>query len=716
MEEPVTEILTEKQLKVFYGKSEVEETPLKEKIKKSLSCNEKKAKRVLLDFLPIIGWISTYNVRKILFGDIMSGLTVGIVNLPQAMAYASLAAMPAINGLYVSFFPPLLYALFGSSRHISVGTFAIVSIMVGNAIEQRVPENYCDSFSNSSSNQSTLLSNSSLNGTLSGCDVNDERTKYAVAISMAIGLIFLLLYILQLGFVTAYLSSHMVRGFTCGGSFHVLMSQLPKLLGITFLRQTGIGSNVKNLIKIFENIKESNPATCILSAIGILFLIMGKEINLRFKKKLPFPIPWELFIIIVCAIASHFGKFEEKFDVIVIGNIETGLKTTIPNFDIVGSVLAESVAIAIVSYAVTISLAKMFANKHAYDINSNQELFAFSIIGMISAFFACFPAASSLSRSVIQDESGGKTQLAAVVSSIFILIVLLWIGPLFENLPRAALAVIIIVNLKSLLIQFNQLPNLWKISKIDAVIWTTTCLCVIFLGVDIGLLIGIFVSIFSITLRTQRVVGDVIVPVTSQRIYRSSKLFDDEKVRDIEEEKKIIMFSFKSAIYFANKDSFRNQVTKALGFDPVKEIARRKQEDKKADPEPLKSYYDNKAMKVTVEEDISKEKVAEEEDCSKDEIKVKCLILDMGCCPFLDNDGSKAVLELFNELRELDISFLLAGCIKNVQSTLYYAGLKDELEKENPIDIFFVSLEAARIFALRMLEDKNAPSQHLIEE
>merc|ERR1719354_707215 len=468
-----------------------------------------------------------YPVEKWLSGDISSGLTVGIVNLPQ-----------------------------GTSRHISIGTFAVVSIMTGDVLTKNVPDNFCE------------LKNTT-------CDIDIEREKYAVAISLVMSIQFFIMYLLNLGFVSVYLSSHMISGFTCGAAFHVMMSQIPKLVNIKIDRQIGYSTFVKTTIKIFQQITEINWYTTAISIASIIFLVIGKEINFRYKAKLPFPLPWELVIVIVTTIASYVGKFSEVYDVSVVGSIPTGLRTTMPEADLLVKVIVDTIPIGIVAYAISISLSRMFAVKHAYEIDSNQELFAFSLLNGVGSFFGCFPSSSSLSRSVIQDDAGGNTQVAGIISSLFVLIVLLAIGPLFEQLPKAALAAIIVVNLKRLLKQFNQLPGFWKISKIDTFIWIITWCGVFFLSVDMGLIVGIAVSIVSVTIRTQMVQGRALVPLSNHTLYRDDKHFSD-LVEDNEDKEKVakkqvVVFSYPSPIYFANTDIFKSSLSKLIGFDPSKE-------------------------------------------------------------------------------------------------------------------------------------------------
>uniref|UniRef100_H2ZI99 SLC26A/SulP transporter domain-containing protein n=1 Tax=Ciona savignyi TaxID=51511 RepID=H2ZI99_CIOSA len=445
------------------------------------------------------------------------------------MAYALLASLPAVTGLYVSFFPVLIYVIFGTSRHISIGTFAVISLMIGAVI--------------------------------------DKVRHVAVALSLAVGLIHVIMYIFRLGIITLYLSSHMVSGFTCGAAFHVMTSQIPKLFGLNIPRKSGPLA----LIYVTTPLQPYFINTHFRNRHFTNFCQTLQEINLRFKKKLPFPLPWELVVVICSTIASYYGFLNLNYGVTIVGEIPTGIQVTVPQTDDLGTVFVDAIPIAIVVFAIAVSLAQMFAVKHVYETDSNQELLAYGLANIFGAFFSCFPAATSLSRSSIWEETGGKTQITGVVSSAVILVILLWIGPLFQSLPEAALASIIIVNLKRMLMQFNQLPPLWRVSRLDATVWLVTWLAVVLLGVDLGLAVGAGYSLLTVVFRTQIGTGQTVVAVGDTGVFRSTKKFNGD-----DDDSSVLVFAFPGPIYYANHQRFKNQLALSLGFEPALEIHRRK--------------------------------------------------------------------------------------------------------------------------------------------
>uniref|UniRef100_F6RWI8 SLC26A/SulP transporter domain-containing protein n=1 Tax=Ciona intestinalis TaxID=7719 RepID=F6RWI8_CIOIN len=347
--------------------------------------------------LPVTRWIPKYKIKNQLLGDIAGGITVGIVHLPQGMAYAILASLPAVTGLYVSFFPVLIYAIFGTSRHISIGTFAVISLMVGAVIDKKVPQPICNNVINTVTSLPTTVSDVITVDVTA--DYDRRKIEVAVAISLAVGLIHVGMYIFRLGIITLYLSSHLVSGFTCGAAFHVMTSQIPKLFGLNIPRKSGILAIIYTYIDVFKNIATTNVATLILSAICIIFLVIGKEINQRFKKRLPFPFPWEILVVIFSTIASYFGFLNLNYGVTVVGNIPRGIQMTVPQGSDLASVIGDAIPIAVVIFAIAVSLAQMFAVKHVYETDSNQELLAYGLANVFGSFFSCFPAATSLSRS-----------------------------------------------------------------------------------------------------------------------------------------------------------------------------------------------------------------------------------------------------------------------------------------------------------------------------
>ncbi|XP_053108895.1 prestin isoform X2 [Hemicordylus capensis] len=466
--------------------------PLSQKIAHSCRFSSKKAKSVLFRFLPILKWLPRYPVKEYLLGDIISGISTGVMQLPQGLAYAMLAAVPPVFGLYSSFYPVFLYTFFGTSRHISIGTFAVISLMIGGVAVRVAPDEMFNSMDTNSTNSTDSLK-------------EDLRVKVAVAVTLLSGIIQLCLGFLRFGFVAIYLTEPLVRGFTTAAAVHVFTSQLKYLLGIQTKRFSGPLSVLYSLIAVFSNITKTNIAALVVGLICMVLLLSGKEINDRFKKKLPVPIPMEIIVVVIGTGVSAGMNLKETYGVDIVGYIPKGLRPpAVPDIRLIPAVFVDAIAIAIVGFSMAVSMSKIFALKHGYTIDGNQELIALGICNSTGSFFQTFAITCSMSRSLVQESTGGKTQIAGTLSSIMVLLVIVAVGYLFEPLPQAVLAAIVMVNLKGMFKQFGDIAHFWRISKIELAIWIVAFLASVLLGLDYGLLASVAFAMITIVYRTQR--------------------------------------------------------------------------------------------------------------------------------------------------------------------------------------------------------------------
>ncbi|KAG7278599.1 hypothetical protein CRUP_013341, partial [Coryphaenoides rupestris] len=295
------------------------ETSFTHTLAQKLRCSSECARSAALGFLPILSWLPSYPLRSFLFHDVVSGLSTGVVQLPQGLAYAMLAAVPAVYGLYSSFYPVFLYTFFGTSRHISVGTFAVMSLMIGGVVVREAPDAMFPA--TNSSNSSTV--------DLEARDAH--RVQVAVALTTLVGLIQvrtlaltpdpiqLLLGMLRLGVVSIYLTEPLVRG--------------------------------------------TNVATVTVGVACMVFLYGVKQLNERCKARMPVPLPGEIIVVIVATATSYGLGLADNYQVDVVGPIPTGL---LPNL------VADAFAVAIVGFSMAVSMAKTFALKHGYSVDGNQ--------------------------------------------------------------------------------------------------------------------------------------------------------------------------------------------------------------------------------------------------------------------------------------------------------------------------------------------------------
>ncbi|KAG7277838.1 hypothetical protein CRUP_006738 [Coryphaenoides rupestris] len=406
---------------------------LTERLKYSLRCTVPKLKQCIVGSLPVLYWLPRYSIWDYGMPDLISGISVGIMHLPQGMAYALLASLPPVFGLYTSLYPALVYFVFGTSRHISIGTFAVLSIMVGGVTERLAPD-------------SDFLTVNGTNLTGGQVDVHARdfyRVQVAAATTVLGGLIQVVLGLVKFGFVGTYLSEPLVRAYTTAASAHAVVAQLKYIFGVSPKRFSG------SLSLVYTHLP-----TLVVSAVSMTFLIAVKELNSYLSPKLPVPIPVELIMV-----SGHLSP------------------PSLPKVNVFGEVIGDAFALAIVGYAISISLGKTFALKHGYKVDSNQELVALGLSNAVGGFFQCYSVCSSMSRSLIQESTGGKTQ--------------------------AVLAAIVFVNLKGMFKQYSDIPQLWRSNKIDLMVWLVTWVSTLLFNLDLGLAASIVFALLTVIFRTQ---------------------------------------------------------------------------------------------------------------------------------------------------------------------------------------------------------------------
>ncbi|TEA31742.1 hypothetical protein DBR06_SOUSAS22610086 [Sousa chinensis] len=426
--------------------------------------------------LPPLRWLPHYRWRAWLLGDAVAGVTVGIVHVPQGMAFALLTSVPPVFGLYTSFFPVLIYTLLGTGRHLSTGTFAVLSLMTGSAVERLVPE--------------------PLEGNLSGIEreqLDAQRVGAAAAMAFGSGALMLGMFALQLGVLATFLSEPVVKALTSGAALHVLVSQLPSLLGLPLPRQIGCFALFKTLAAVLTALPRSSPAELTVSALSLALLVPVKELNVRFRDRLPTPIPGEIVMVLLASVLCFTSSLDTRYNIQIVGLLPGGFpRPLLPNLAELPRILADSLPMALVTFAVSASLASIYADKYSYTIDSNQELFAHGVSNLISSLFSCFPNSATLATTSLLVDAGGRPLLLygcpvcpAVVGALLLLSAQgrqqrRWRGgwdgwrhpstlgwSAYLLCPKAVLACINISSMRQMFFQMRELPQLWRISRVD---------------------------------------------------------------------------------------------------------------------------------------------------------------------------------------------------------------------------------------------------------
>ncbi|CAH1720730.1 unnamed protein product [Aphis gossypii] len=450
---------------------------IKKPPKKKWKCTDYMRKTI-----PSIDWLFlNYRWSQDFAEDTMAGIAVAVLNIPQGMAYSILGNVEPTVGLYMAVFPVLVYALLGTSRHISLGVLSVLCLMTGKVVTTYATEG--------AENDPTLGGYTAI--------------QVATAVTLVAGLVQLLMYVFRLGLLCTVLSETLVSGFTASVAVIVLTSQLKELLGVDVARRHGMMQVPNTFFDFFDRFHTINWATTTVSVITVtILLVYGKYLKERINSRLCMPLPIELIVTVIATALFQVTTIAQDYNMVQMGEIKSGLPPfEVPPVKLFSAVFVDACVIALVAYSITMSLALLVSEKLKYPLDTNQELLAQGLGNVVGSFFSCLPSGASPSRSASQQTVGGKTQMASIVSAAIIVVVLLWIGVVFEPLPRCVLSSIIVVALKGLLMQVLNFPEIWRKSKTDGTVWMVTYVTVIMLDIDSGLLIGVVVSLLIVFIK-----------------------------------------------------------------------------------------------------------------------------------------------------------------------------------------------------------------------
>jgi len=466
-------------------------------------------------FLPILEWLPKYN-NDLLKGDLTAGITVGVMLIPQGMAYAMLAGLPPIYGLYASTIPLIIYALLGTSRQLAVGPVAMVSLLTAAGV-----------------------------GALAD---GGTETYIALAIALAffVGMIQFLRGAFRLGFLVNFLSHPVISGFTSAAALIIGLSQLKHLLGINIPRSHHIHEIVLNAIENFGSI---NWFTFGIGAVGIALILFVKKIN----RAIPGPL-----LAVVFGILAVWGLGLYEQGVKIVGEVAEGLPSFIlpsVNAETISALLPTALAIALVSFMESIAVAKAIQAKHKnYKVIPNQELIALGLANIGGSLFQSYPTTGGFSRTAVNDQAGAKTGLAAIISAVLIVLTLLFLTPLFYYLPQTILASVIMVAVFGL-IDFKEPIHLWKANRTDFWMLIVTFIATLTLGIEQGIGIGVILSLAMVIFRTTRPHVAELGKVPGTNYYRNVDRF-----RTVEDRPDLLILRFDAQLYFANINYFKETI------------------------------------------------------------------------------------------------------------------------------------------------------------
>ena len=474
-------------------------------------------------FLNIVNWLPNYK-KAHLKSDAIAGLTVGIMLIPQGMAYAIIAGLPPVYGLYASLVPIIVYAILGTSRQLAVGPVAMDSLLVASFI-----------------------------GTLAEIGT-DYYISLAIFLATIMGAIQLIMGILRMGFLVNFLSKPVINGFTSAAAIIIGLSQLKHLLGADIPRSNQIQYL---LVNIYNNISYIHLPTITIGIIAILIISLIK----KFKIRIPAPL-----IVVVLGTSIVGGLSLNQEGVKIVGEIPSGFPSFILpdiNFALLKTILPMAFTIALVAFMEAISVAKAIQPKHNdYEIDSNKELIALGAANLIGSFFQSYPTTGGFSRTAVNDQSGAKTPLASLISVALIALTLLFFTPLFYYLPKSILAAIILVAVFGLIdIQYPK--KLWKSNKVEFFMLLATFVTTLTIGITTGIITGVILSLIVMIYFSTRPHIAILGRIPNTNQFRNIDRFDHLETRD-----DVLIIRFDAQMYFANSQYFKDKLGSLIKEKP----------------------------------------------------------------------------------------------------------------------------------------------------
>lgn len=380
--------------------------------------------------------------------------------------------------------------------------------------------------------------------------------------------------VLRLGFLSAYLSRPLLDGFTMGASVTILTFQLKHLLGVWIPRHQGLGMVVSTWLSLVRSAGQANLCDVLTSAVCLAVLLASKELLDRCQHRLKVPLPMEPLVIVVATRVSHLAQLHARFGSSVAGDIPTGfVAPRVPDPGLMWRVALDAVPLALLGSVLSMSLTETLARSHGYSVRADQELLALGCCNVLPAFFHCFATTTTLDNSLVKMATGCRTQLSGVVSATVVLLVLLALAPLFRDLQQRVLACVIVVRLRWALRKVRDVPQLWRLSRADALVWVTTAATSMLVSSKAGLLVGLLLSLLSLAGRTQRPHTALLARVGSSGFYEDATEFEG-----LAPEPGVRVFRFAGPLCYANKDFFLRSLYGLTGLDVGHVASRRKEQ------------------------------------------------------------------------------------------------------------------------------------------
>ena len=483
-------------------------------------------KGILKKFFPILTWLPNYS-GSTFKSDFIAGITVSFLLIPQGMAYALIAGLPPIYGLYAALSPQIIYALLGTSKQLAVGPVAMDSLLVAAGL-----------------------------GTISILGP-EEYIQSAILLAFLSGTIQFLLGLFKMGFLVSFLSKPLIKGFTSGAAIIIGLSQVKHMLGISLHQSNKIQLFAISLVN--SEISIHFP-TLMIGVISIFILLILKKWTPK--------IPSALVVVILSSLWVYFGKQYQE-GVAVVGLVPGGLPSyNTPNFNIetIKNLIPISLTLAIVGYLESISISKTIAEKYKYyQLNPNQELIALGSSNIIGSLFQSYPTTGGFSRTAVNDQAGARSGVASLICALVVAITVSFFTQWFFYLPKAVLGSIIIVAVIQL-IDIKYAIRLYNSRKDEFAILLFTFILTLFVGISQGIIYGIILSLLLLVYRASKPHYAFLGRIGSTNYFQNIERFPDEvTVRE-----DLIILKFDAQLFFGNIEFF-----KQLVFDAVEKNSKK---------------------------------------------------------------------------------------------------------------------------------------------
>ncbi|MGX5770245.1 SulP family inorganic anion transporter [Microbacterium trichothecenolyticum] len=475
-------------------------------------------------WVPIVGQLRSYR-RDWLRADVIAGVTVAALIVPKNLGYAGIAGVPLQNGLYAAAAGAILYAIFGTSRQISMGPSSGLAAVAASAV------------------------------LAAGITGEQDVASFVAGITLGSGILFLLLAVFRMGWISQFLSRAVVTGFLFGAAIDVVIGELPKLTGT----ETTGANPIQELWSWFGTLRDVHGTTVLVGVISLVVVFGLRVIAPR--------VPGALVLVVGGLLASALLDLGAK-GVAVVGDVPRGLPALeVPDlqqlWDHAGTVALAAVALVMIGFSQTAGDARTFAAKHRYQIDINQESVAQSMANIGSGLFQGMPVSTSLSASSLNDRSGAKTGVASLTSGVTVLLTLLVLAPLFSDLPKAVLAALIIEAVVSGMMDVPEMRRLFRVKKADFWIAITALLGTVVFGVLAGVIIGIALSLIWLVAVATHPEMPTLGRERGTQVFREVDAHPgDEILPDV------AVVRFDAGLFFATADALQDRVREVIQANP----------------------------------------------------------------------------------------------------------------------------------------------------